>query len=187
MSTFSYRRIARRLLTYFLRGLLFVLPVGLSFYIILKIFHTIDDIIPLDYGLGFVVIITSVTAIGYLGNLLFGQTILEFINDLLERTPGVKYIYNLIKDFMEAFVGEKRKFTEPVMIELHEGVYKLGFVTQKELSRFDMPDYMSVYCPKSYGMMGDLLIVKKEKVRLVEKNATQTMSFIVSGGVTDID
>jgi uncharacterized membrane protein len=187
MNSASFRRIALRLLNYFLRGLLFVLPVGLSFYIILSIFHWIDDIIPLGYGLGFVVIIVSITIIGYLGNKIFGQTILEFINDMLERTPGVKYIYNLIKDFMEAFVGEKRKFTEPVMVELHDGIHKIGFITQKELSKFGMSDYTSVYCPKSYGMMGDLLIVKKEKVRRIEKNATQIMSFIVSGGVTEMD
>ncbi len=187
MNNFNFRRLSVKLFNYFLRGLLFVIPVALSFYIIISIFHTIDNIIPLGYGLGFVIIIVSITLIGYIGNKIFGQSILEFINDLLERTPGVKYIYNLIKDFMEAFVGEKRKFTEPVMIELHEGVYKLGFVTQKELTQFGMAEYMSVYCPKSYGMMGDLLIVKKEKVRLVDKNATQTMSFIVSGGVTDID
>ncbi|MCX6188071.1 MAG: DUF502 domain-containing protein [Bacteroidetes bacterium] len=187
MTNFNFREIARKLLSYFLRGLLIVIPVSLSLYIIFSIFTKIDNIIPLGYGLGFIVIITSITIIGYIGNMLFGQTILVFINDLLERTPGVKYIYNLIKDFMEAFVGEKRKFTEPVMIEMQEGVYKLGFVTQKELSKFGMTEYMSVYCPKSYGMMGDLLIVKKEKVRLVDKNATKTMSFIVSGGVTEIE
>ncbi len=187
MTSFNFRNVARKLLTYFLRGLLFVIPVSLSFYIIFSIFTKIDNIIPLGYGLGFLVIIASITLIGYIGNKIFGQSILEFINDLLERTPGVKYIYNLIKDFMEAFVGEKRKFTEPVMIEISEGIYKLGFVTQKELSKFGMSEFMSVYCPKSYGMMGDLLIVKKEKVRLIDKNATQTMSFIVSGGVTDID
>lgn len=188
MNNNPWTRLARRLLSHFLRGLLFVLPIALSAYIIYSLFVKIDDLLNLPVkGVGFVIVISSITIIGYVGNKLFGQSIISFVDDTLEKIPGVKYIYGLIKDFMEAFVGDKRKFTEPVMIEMQDGIYKLGFVTQKELKQFNMQDYMSVYCPKSYGMMGDLLIVKKEKIRMVDKNPTQTMAFIVSGGVTEVD
>ncbi len=200
METISFRTIARKLLNYFLRGLLFILPIAACFYVFMSLFNTIDNLLPFFQdnpdthdineripGATFLIVISFTISVGYLGNKIFGQSILAFIDDILERTPGVKYLYNLIKDFMEAFVGDKRKFTEPVMIEISEGINRLGFVTQKEMYQFGMPEYMSVYCPKSYGMMGDLLIVKKEKVKRLEKNPTKTMSFIVSGGVTDID
>jgi uncharacterized membrane protein len=184
--TFSY--IAKVFLSYFLRGLLFVLPVYLSVYIIYLLFEKIDTILQINTpGAGFLIVITSITLVGYIGNKIFGQTVLEFIDDILERTPGVKYIYNLIKDFMEAFVGDKRRFTEPVMFEVHEGIYKLGFLTQRDLQHFDMLEYCGVYCPKSYGMMGDLIIVRRDKIKKLDKNPTQVMTFIVSGGVTDIE
>ena len=200
MDSSNFRAIARKLFNYFLKGLLFILPIAACFWVFISIFNNIDSLLPFFKddpntvnineripGATFVIVISFTIIVGYLGSKLFGQSILGFIDDLLERTPGVKYIYNLIKDFMEAFVGDKRKFTEPVMIELSEGIHRLGFVTQKELYQFGMPDHMSVYCPKSYGMMGDLLIVKKEKVKRLDKNPTRTMSFIVSGGVTEIE
>jgi uncharacterized membrane protein len=200
MKPFSFRDIARTLLNYFLRGLLFILPIAACFYVFISLFNTIDSLLPFFKdnpktpdvneaipGAVFAIVITFTILVGYLGNKIFGQTILSFIDAVLERTPGVKYIYNLIKDFMEAFVGDKRKFTEPVMIEISEGINKLGFVTQRDMHQFGLLEYVGVYCPKSYGMMGDLLIVKKEKVKRLDKNATKTMSFIVSGGVTDIE
>jgi uncharacterized membrane protein len=187
MNKITLTQIAKTALNYFLKGLLFVLPVYLSGYIIYSLFQTIDRILNLSIpGIGFVVVITSITLIGFIGNRIFGQTILDFIDDILERTPGVKYIYNLIKDFMEAFVGDKRRFTEPVMFEVHDGIYKLGFVTQRDLANFNMLEHCGIYCPKCYGMMGDLIIVKRDKIKKLDKNPTQVMTFIVSGGVTDI-
>ena len=200
MASNNFRQAAAALFNYFLKGLLFILPIAACFYIFTTLFNTIDTLLPFFAdnpetkdvnervpGATFVIVISFTILVGYLGSKIFGRTILTFIDELLERTPGVKYIYNLIKDFMEAFVGDKKKFTAPVIIEVSEGIHRLGFVTQNELTKFGMTEYVSVYCPKSYGMMGDLLIVKKEKIKALNKNSTKTMSFIVSGGVTDID
>jgi uncharacterized membrane protein len=200
MKSIRLRTIARKLLNYFLQGLLFLLPIVACIYAFIWVFDSIDSILPffkdnpntLDVneripGATFTIVITFTILVGFLGNVIFGQTILSFIDSVLERTPGVKFLYNLIKDFMEAFVGDKRKFTEPVMFEMQEGIYKLGFLTQRDLKHFDMLEFCGVYCPKSYGMMGDLIIVRRDKIKKLDKNATQVMTFIVSGGVTDFE
>lgn len=181
----------KRLINYFLKGLLFVLPIAVSGYVIYRALTLIDSIIPLEIpGLGFLVIITSVTLIGYLGSKVFAQPLLELVDDWLERTPGVKFIYSSIKDVMEAFVGDKKKFTEAVMLEVHEGVYRLGFVTQYDLSNLhadELQQMVSVYCPSSYGMMGDLFVVRRDKIKEIKSNSTELMKFIVSGGVTNME
>ncbi|TNE78389.1 MAG: DUF502 domain-containing protein [Bacteroidetes bacterium] len=183
----------RRLINYFLGGLLIVLPLSLTAYFISWIFTSIDTLIDTQSilgesipGLGVLAVIVLITSIGFIAEGWIFKPILDFLDHVVERIPGVKIIYSFIKDFMEAFVGEKKKFNEPVAVEMNNGLLKLGFVTQKDLSGLGLKGYVSVYFPHSYNFSGNVFLVPSEKVKPVQGNPSEIMKFVASGGVTTL-
>ena len=184
----------RRIFNYFLGGLLILLPMVGTGYIIYQAFVFIDGLVDVKGlfgftipGLGLLLIISLITFVGFIGEGILTKPLLDFFDHILERTPGIKIIYSSIKDFMEAFVGDKKKFTEGVAVEMTNGLYKLGFVTAKDLSVIEMDGFVAVYFPHSYNFSGNVFLVPKEKVRLLQGNSSDLMKFIVSGGVTELD
>jgi uncharacterized membrane protein len=178
---------ASRLLKYFLRGILVTLPLAGTVWLVIQTVSWLDHLLGLKIpGLGIVVILVGVTLIGFFGSGLLLRPILDILDDLLEKVPGVKIIYTSIKDFLEAFVGDKRKFKEPVAVEMGPSVFKMGFVTHKDLSMIGFEGYVSVYFPHSYNFSGNVFIVAAGKVKPIDANASEVMKFIVTGGVSEI-
>lgn len=175
-------------INYFLKGLLVVLPFAVTFSIVKSIVTTLDQFV--DVGIpavGFLIVIISITILGWLGSSILTKPLLSFIDDILSRIPFVKIIYTSVKDFMEAFVGDKKKFNNPVLVELGDGIFKPGFITQEDLTRLHLEGMVAVYCPHSYAFSGNIFIVTRSKIKPMDGNSTDVMKFIVSGGVTAID
>ena len=114
--------------------------------------------------------------------------IISVIDKLLERTPGIKLFYSFIRDFFEAFAGSKKKFTNGVLANIENNdVWRVGFITQEDMSKFAMTDFVAVYVPMAYSVAGNVYIIPKGRVRPITNiSAAQTMKFAVSGGVTDM-
>lgn len=177
---------------YFIRGLVFTAPIIITYAIITWGFDKLNSILPLPYGLGILVMLFAITLFGYFGSKLFFKPIFEWFESILGKTPGVKFIYSSIKDMLQAFVGEKKRFNQPVLVKMNEtGLLKIGFITSKDLSALHktemLKDYVGVYFPHSYNFSGNHFLVLKDKVTPIEANSTEIMKFIVSGGVTDLD
>jgi uncharacterized membrane protein len=180
----------QRIIQYFLQGLLILGPVSITIYFIYEIFDKIDNIlrpvinIP---GIGFVIIIGFIITIGYLSSFFVMSRVLSLMDKLLERTPGIKLFYSFIRDFFEAFAGNKKKFTNSVLANVDDtDVWRVGFITQDDMSSFGMENYVAVYLPMAYSVAGNVYIVPKERVKPITNiSATQSMKFAVSGGVTE--
>ncbi|GAC1383425.1 MAG: DUF502 domain-containing protein [Ginsengibacter sp.] len=181
----------RKLLQYFLQGLLILAPVSITIYFIYVIFDKVDSIlrpvinIP---GIGFTIIIIFVLSVGYLSSFFFISRILSLFNRLLQKTPGIKLFYSFFKDFFEAFAGNKKKFTKGVLANVEgNDVWRVGFITQESMKIFDMEEYVAVYIPLAYSVAGNVYIVSKDRIKpITQINSTQTMKFAVSGGVTEL-
>ena len=137
-------------------------------------------------GIGFIVVIVGVTLIGWVCSSIISKPLFNLIDDFLSSLPFIKIIYTSVKDLMEAFVGEKKKFSKPVIVEFTEGVYKPGFITQDDLFEINLPGLVGVYFPPSYAFSGNLFFIDKAKIKAYDGNPTDFMKFIVSGGVTEI-
>ena len=180
----------QRIIQYFLQGLLILGPVSITIYFIYEIFDKIDNIlrpvinIP---GIGFVIIIGFIITIGYLSSFFVMSRVLSVMDKLLERTPGIKLFYSFVRDFFEAFAGNKKKFTNSVLANVDDtDVWRVGFITQEDMSSFGMENYVAVYLPMAYSVAGNVYIVPKERVKPITNiSATQSMKFAVSGGVTE--
>lgn len=176
----------------FFQGLLIIGPFALTIWIIWYIVSSIDNIIPalskeLYPGFTFVIVIVSTTLIGYFGHkFLIGRIMVDALDYLLEHTPGIKFIYTSLKDVMTSFVGDKKKFNEPVLIKTSHDpeMWRVGFLTQNDLSAVGFPEYVSVYLPHSYAISGWVVFVRGEDIVVLQNiSAAQAMKFAVSGGV----
>jgi len=180
----------QRFIQYFLQGLLILGPVSITIYFIYEIFDKIDNIlrpvinIP---GIGFIIIIGFIITTGYLSSFFVMSRILSVMDKFLERTPGIKLFYSFIRDFFEAFAGNKKKFTKSVLANVDDtDVWRVGFITQDDMSSFGMENYVAVYLPMAYSVAGNVYIVPRERVKPITNiSATQSMKFAVSGGVTE--
>ena len=76
----------------------------------------------------------------------------------MNKIPLVKLIYSAVKDLLNAFVGEKKKFNKPVLVEINREnkLYQIGFITQADLTELGLNDMVSVYFPHSYAFSGSL-------------------------------
>jgi len=183
----------RRFLRYFLQGLLFVIPIGFTIYVIYASVSWIDSIIPrlfrveLYPGVGLAIVITTITIVGYLGSTLIAKPVFTFFENLIYRIPLVNLIYSSVKDLIGAFVGDKKKFSQPVLVVWNKEInlQRIGFITQKDLKYMELNDKMAVYFPDSYNISGNLFIVPKDQVIILHANSAEVMKFVVSGGVSD--
>jgi len=169
----------------FLRGLVIVVPIALTVYLLVQTFVTLDRIIQLQYpGLGIVVIVLATILIGALAGNFAGRRLFALTETLFTKAPIVRIVYSAIKDLLEAFVGNKRRFDRPVAIAVSEGVKTFGFITRDDLTSLGMPGEVAVYVPFSYTWDGCLLIVARERVTPIEADSASILALVVSGGVS---
>ena len=192
----------KKLLQYFLQGLLVLAPVAITAYAIYFVVSGIDSWIPIftyidkqgivrvhNYGIGFILIIVVLIIVGYFSSFFITGRVVSFFDRLLEKTPGIKYIYTTTRDFFEAFAGDKKKFTINVLANVDDNdVWRVGFITQDDMEEFGLKDYVAVYVPMAYSVAGNVYIIPRQRVRRLENiSAAQSMKFAVSGGVTKIE
>jgi uncharacterized membrane protein len=184
----NLRQRLAKVINYFLRGLLIVLPFAVTFSIVRSIVVTLDDYVNVGIpAVGFLIVAVSITFLGFIGSSLITKPLFSLMDDVLSKIPFVKIIYTSVKDFMEAFVGDKKKFNAPVLVEMSQGIFKPGFITQTDLTALNLPGMCAVYFPHSYAFSGNLFLVNNDKVKPFDGNSADVMKFIVSGGVTHLE
>ncbi|MBD0276804.1 MAG: DUF502 domain-containing protein [Bacteroidota bacterium] len=198
----SISSVITRLFQYFLQGLLIIAPVAVTAYTIYWIVSSIDSLIPIftytdpqgnvrvqNYGLGFVIVIAVICTIGYFSSFFIKLKLFNLFDSMMERTPGIRFIYTTVKEFFEAFAGEKKKFNKPVLANIDDNdVWRVGFVTKEEIRDFGFHEYVAVYIPMSYSVAGSVYLLPKARVRPITNiGATEAMKFAISGGVTHVE
>jgi uncharacterized membrane protein len=193
----------------FFQGVVVLAPIGVTIWVVVSLFNWVDNflpnllnfIFPLQFaevngqipkvtGLGFVVAITLVLIVGWLSSLFFVERLMSLFDKLLEKTPGVKIIYSSVKDFLEAFAGNKKKFDKPVLVCIDaEDIWRIGFITQENCEHLGLKDHVTVYVPHSYAISGISFILPLSKTKKLPKhiNASEAMKYVISGGVTTVD
>lgn len=182
------KKLSRRIIGFFLQGLLFVAPLSITLYVIYSVFVFFDKLIPIKIpGLGFLIVMVFITLVGAVSSLFIRTRLSNLLNRWLDRVPLIRILYSSMKDLMSAFVGEKKKFTRPVMVIMNResNIRKLGFLTQEDMSVLGMgADMVAVYLPHSYNFSGNLFVVPAENVVPLNIPVAEVMKFIVSGGIT---
>lgn len=187
----------KRIISYFIRGLVLVAPLYATLLIIWTGVEYLDNILPIEVnisnqqtlhlpGLGVLIIIFGIILLGFFFSTIVPQSFFKFTESIMRRIPLVSLIYYSIKDLILAFVGDKKKFNQPVLVTMYKDtdIKKIGFITQTDLSHLKIADHVAVYMPLSYSLSGELFIVPAEHVTPVDAKATDVMKMLVSGGVS---
>jgi uncharacterized membrane protein len=177
----------KRISQYFLQGLLFLIPLFVTLYVIYWIFVRIDGLLNLPVpGLGFIVTLVFITLIGFVASNFLTKKLVHLIDRLFARLPLVKMIYSAIKDLVNAFVGDKKSFNKPVqvVIDKERNIRLLGFATRDNLETLGLNESMAIYIPQSYNFAGNLIIVNRDQVIPLTADPGKVMKLIVSGGVS---
>lgn len=177
-----------KVVSYFLKGLIFVVPLALTIYVSIAVVQWLDNLIPLDIpGLGLAIILLGTLMIGYLATYFITKPFFEFFERVLKKLPLVNMIYSSFNDLMTAFVGDKRKFDKAVIVKIdpHGTLERIGFVTNEDLKAINLPGKVAVYFPISYSIAGDLFIVDRQHITPLDIPSMEIMTFLVSGGMTD--
>lgn len=205
----AYKNQLKKLLQYFIQGIVVLAPIGITVWAILSLFNLIDDLLPnllhsifpewigkdaegnieKTTGLGFILIIAFVLLVRRLSSIFMVGRLVDILDKVLENTPGIKIIYSSVKDFLEAFAGNKKKFDKPVLVSVDAvDVWRVGFITRLDAADLDMKEHVVVYVPHSYAISGITYIVPKEKIKPLKNiSASDAMKFTLTGGVVEID
>lgn len=185
----------KRATRYFLSGLLFVAPAGLTVYVMVMAFTGVDGLLaPLEErvfgrqipGVGFAAVVAGIFLVGLLASNFLTRRLFRLANRVFEKLPLVKLLYSSIRDLLDAFVGEKKRFDRPVTLKLFPGsdARVLGFITREDLSALGLEGDVAVYVPQSYNFAGNLVVVPRSGVTPLNVGAGALMAFIVSGGIS---
>jgi|YelNatPaOPRAMG01_1025707.scaffolds.fasta_scaffold03952_13 uncharacterized membrane protein len=189
------KKIEASLRTRFLTGLVILLPAALSLYIFYRIFDFLDSFFdPLLIrflgrtipGLGVALLILLIFFIGTLATNVFGNRILQFVENAMSRIPVFKKLYATLKTMVESFSPSgTRGFRKVVLAEYPgEGVYTLGFLTGW-VSVGDNPRKLaSVFFPSNNLYIGVNSLLPAERVRMTTITIEEGMKLILSGGLS---
>ena len=190
----------KKLINFFLQGLLFTVPIAVTLWVLFRAIIWIDSLLPFQVpikipgysqieipGLGLLSIFIGIAFVGYISMRYIRNPLFSYLERMIDKAPLVKLIYSSVKDLVEAFVGEKRRFNKPVLVRLEKDsqINRIGFITKEDLSEIGLEKEMvAVYLPFSYSFAGELIILPRENIRTLDTSGTEAMKFIISGGVT---
>lgn len=187
---------------YFVAGLLTILPLALSVYILFILFKLVDNILGrylnvylksiLGFyvpGLGLILFITIIFLFGILSIHLFGAHLHLFLGRALARFPILRYIYPSVKKIFEfIFSDSSLGFKKVALVEYpSKGLWSIGFIANDGFTEAETKigkKFYNVYVPSSPNpTTGYFLIVPKDAVTILDIGVKEAMRLIMSGGL----
>jgi uncharacterized membrane protein len=191
-----FRKVRRALL----RGLIVVLPIGLTLSVLWWFGSTTESllqrvillVVPVEHyvpGMGIVAAVLLLLAAGTLVNALLVRQALEYWEGLLDRIPVVKTIYGATRDFMKLLTaGGKRHDLKRVVLARFGDAQIIGFVTRDDASELGIvepnQDLLAVYFPMSYQIGGYTALLPRSAVVPLDLSVETAMRMVLTGGLS---
>jgi len=184
---------------YFITGLLVIIPVWATFYVLKAILGWIDRMlgprlaqyIGLEIpGLGIVTLFLLILIVGMLSANYIGRRFVKYSDALLQKVPLVRGVYTTVKKIMETF-SLKQNFHGVALVEYpRKGCYSVGFVTGdvRGESVGLTGKFMTVFVPTTPNpTAGFLLILPENEVTQLDMSVEDGMQFIISIGLVPMN
>jgi uncharacterized membrane protein len=180
------------------RGLVLVVPMVITWWILNFLFTTIDGTMSPIFdqvlgrhipGLGFVTMIVLILLLGVISRNLIGKYLMAGIEALIGRLPLARTIYGSMKDMMTSFSpsSKGRSFKDVVLVEYpRKGLATIGFATNKIVIENAEParEMVSVYIPNPPNPTSGLLIlVPRDSLQVLDMSVEQGLKLVLSGGI----
>ena len=192
----------KKILALTMSGLVTVLPLALTVYVIWWLVHTVEGwlrraLIGVGLssehywpGLGLIVGFFLLLLVGSLVNAYAGKIFLKYWNDFLGRIPFVKTLYGGFRDVVSLLPsgsGEKRDLQRVVLARFAD-VHAIGFVTREDvpdvLYAHGGRDWVTVYFPMSYAFGGYTLYLPREHIQPLDISVEDAMRLAITAGLT---
>ncbi|QYY42352.1 DUF502 domain-containing protein [Aneurinibacillus thermoaerophilus] len=184
----------KQIIKWFLNGLLIVAPIGVTLYLLVYLFKLVDSLgkrillsmnLPSITGLGITITLVLIVLIGCLSQLWLSRKLLAWTERLITRFPGLKTIYSMVKDTIESLIGEKRSFSQVVLITHEDGGKRIGFLTAENVTAFHLhTSYVAVYVPHALQISGELRLYPRDRIECIDTSVEEAMRFCLTAGVT---
>jgi uncharacterized membrane protein len=193
--------------TYFMRGLLFVVPIAITLWLVGFVLGLANDwlgsivgalvrlLLPVlthlpATGLGLLISVVSMlllcallTGIGKLASYRIGKEGLRLVDHLFIHIPGVNSVYRATRKMVEAFGDSGASFQRCVWLRFPASYYTLGFVT-KEIAPEGGRKLLVVFvphCPNPTG--GFTQVVPEDETRASDISPDEGLKLVLSMGV----
>lgn len=178
----------------FVTGILTLLPIALTYWFFRFLFNFFDGLLgpAADRalgrhlpGVGLVVSILLILAVGAVASNVAGKKILAYVSKILENTPLVKSVYTASRQMVTALSPGGGGLKRVVLVEYpRKGVYAIGFLT----SRLEVPSggdrkWVSVLVPAALNpTSGNVVVVPEEELVDPGFSVEEGVKLVVSGG-----
>ncbi|MCD6578318.1 DUF502 domain-containing protein, partial [bacterium] len=184
-------------------GILVIVPFSLTVYILYILFNWLDELllpllkllnqqynIPVFKGFGIIALIIIIFVIGIFTKNIFGKSLLNLLEKIINSLPIIKNIYGTTKDISNAFLGTAKNkiFKKVVLVDYpKEGTKVIGFMTNEyTFLDSDKEDFISVFIPTTPNpTSGFYLIYKKDEVKILDMSIEEALKNIISAGAVD--
>jgi uncharacterized membrane protein len=180
-----------------LKGLVTILPIGLTIYFVYWLGITTESLLskPLKFvigdaywpGMGLVTGFVILFVVGLAVNAFLVRRVLGLGEELLLRVPVVKTVYSAIRDMTRLVNTDKKKGDLDRVVTVDTALGKLiGFVTQEHAKTLGIgggDDLVAVYLPMSYQIGGYTVYLPRSKVTETDLSVEQAMRIVLTGGV----
>ncbi len=188
----------KRIVSYFLQGIILIAPTVIIVYILYSLFVKIDSWVANNFekvigfsvpGLGILFLFITITLLGFVGQTAIVRPIKRMSDKVIRRIPLLHLLYSSFNDLFSAFVGKEKKFNVPVKVFFNKenNLYKLGFITKESMVEIGNEELAAVYFPHSYNFSGELYLVPNDRIEKIDLPPSEVMKFIVSAGVTKVE
>jgi uncharacterized membrane protein len=186
-----------RLRNTFGRGIVVLIPVIITLWVLRVLFDSVDGIILPFFdlvlgrripGLGFITMIALVLFVGAVSRNLFARAVFAFIERIIGRIPLARTIYTAMKDLFGAFQmgGKGKSFKQVVLVEYPRiGSFTIGFVTNEFKLQGPGPSQLvSVYVPNPPNpTSGFILFLPPSEMRILQMSVEEGLKLVLSGGI----
>lgn len=191
-----------RLKRYFVTGLVVILPVVLTIYILIIVFNFVDGVLgsflntylkkTLGFyipGLGLILSIIIILVTGLLTSLFLGKKIIPHLEKIFLKIPLINKIYPPLKQMVRFILMQRELgFKKVVLVEYpSKGIWSLGFVTNEAFEEIDNKtnnNLLCIFVPNSPGpLTGYTIFLAKEKAIFLDISVQDAMKIIISGGI----
>ena len=195
----------RRLMNYFLTGLVIAGPIGITLYIAWWIIGFIDNLVtpfipralnPSTYlpfeipGFGLLVAFVSIGLIGFLAANLFGRTVVNLGDNLLHRVPMISTLYKALKQIFETVVNQSaQSFRQVGLIQYpRKGLWAVVLISTEAkgevAAKVEGEEVLSVFLPTTPNpTSGFLLFVPRSEIIILDMSIEDAAKLIVSAGL----
>jgi uncharacterized membrane protein len=193
------RKVLGRLRTYFLAGLLVLVPSAVTLYAFFRLLNWVDNLLgrylrfaALDYhripGLGLLATILLLTIVGWVASWIGARPLVRMWDMLLTRIPGIGIVYGSTKSLGEAFLSKEQAFRQVVLVPWpHPGMWRVGFITGRpspDVSRKLATEIEVVFVPHTPNpASGFVQYVPRKDIVYLDWPIEDGLKVAVSGGV----